>query len=72
MIQIVATEEQAKKIAEACDSVEIVDANGNRLGCFTRAFSEDEFRIAKERLASNEERLSTQAMIERLQSMEGS
>jgi hypothetical protein len=72
MIQIVATEEQAKKMAEARETVEIVDAKGNRLGYFARPFSEDDVRIARERLASNEERRPSKSVIERLKSMEGS
>ena len=72
MIKIVATEEQAKSMAEARDSVEIVDATGNRLGYFARPFSEDDVQIARERLASNEERRPTKLVIERLKSLEGS
>lgn len=68
MVQIVATEEQAKRIAEARESVEIVDAQGNRLGYFARRFSEDDVRRARERLASDEERRPTSSVIERLKS----
>jgi hypothetical protein len=72
MIRIVATEEQAKKIAEARESVEVVDPQGNRLGYLARSFSDEDLRIARERLSSNEERRSTQMVVERLKSMEGS
>ncbi len=71
MIRIVATEEQAKKLACARESVEIVDPLGNRLGFFARLFSDEDVRIARERLASNEERRSTASVLERLKSMEG-
>jgi hypothetical protein len=69
MIRIIATEEQAKKIAEARESVEIVDTNGKRLGYFARPFSETELRIARERLASDEERRPTTVVINRLHSL---
>jgi len=72
MIRIVATEEQAKTLAEARESVEIVDSRGNRLGYFTRPFSDEELRIAKERLNSDEKRRSTQMVVERLRSMDSS
>jgi hypothetical protein len=72
MIRIVATEEQARKIAEARDSVEIVDPLGNRLGYVARPFPDEDLRIARERLCSNEERRSTQMVVERLKSMQGS
>lgn len=72
MIRIVATEEQARKIREAQESVEIVDPLGNRLGYFARAFSDEDLRLARERLASNEQRRSTKMVVERLQSTDGS
>ena len=72
VIRIVATEEQAKKIADARESVEVVDPQGNRLGYLARSFSDEDLRIATERLSSNEERRSTRMVVERLKSMEGS
>ena len=72
MIRVVATEEQARRIVEARETVEIVDPLGNRLGYFARPFSDEDLRIARERLASNEERRSTKTVVERLKSMGGS
>ena len=70
MVKIVVTEDQAKAIAEAKESVEIVDAAGNRLGFFARPFTEHDIAIARERAASNEPRRTTQQVIERLKSLE--
>jgi hypothetical protein len=72
MIRVVATEEQAKTIAEARECVEVVDPQGNRLGYLARSFSDKDLQIARQRLSSNEERRSTQMVVERLKSMEGS
>ena len=70
MVRIVATDEQAKKIAEAKGNVEIVDSKGNRIGYFSLLFADEDIRIAKERLASDERRKSTKDVIDKLQSME--
>lgn len=40
MVELVVTAEQAKLLSEANGSVEIVDAQGNRLGFFVRQVSE--------------------------------
>lgn len=70
MVQIVMTPDQAKLLAEAKDTVEVVDLNGNRLGFFARPFSEEDVAIARERANSNEPRRSTKQVIERLKSLE--
>ncbi len=70
MVKIVVTEDQARTIVEAKDSVEIVDAAGNRLGYFARPFSDEEIAIARQRAASDEPRRTTQQVIERLKSLE--
>ena len=70
MVQIVVTAEQAKILADAPDSVEIVDAHGNRLGFFARPFTEQEIVIARQRANSDERRRSTQQVVERLESLE--
>ena len=70
MVQIVVTPEQAKVLADAMDSVEIVDAHGNRLGFFARPFSEQEIATARARASSDAPRSSTQQVIGRLKSLE--
>lgn len=70
MVQVVATADQAKLFAEAKGSIEIVDPYGNRLGYFARPFADEDIRIAKERLASNEPRLTTAEVLENLQKLE--
>ena len=64
MVQIVVTPEQAKVLADAMDSVEIVDSHGNRLGFFARPFSEQEIAIARMRANSDAPRRSTQQVME--------
>jgi hypothetical protein len=70
MVQIVLTAEQARLISGASDSVEIVDASGNRLGYLDRSLAAQEIAIARSRAESNEPRRSTQQVLQRLQSME--
>lgn len=71
MVQIVMTPEQANVLANANESVEIVDTRGNRLGFFfARQFSEQEIAIARQRAASDEPRHSTAQVFARLQSAE--
>ena len=52
MVELVVTAEQAKLLAEASDSVEIVDGKGNRLGFFARRFSDREVATASLRAAA--------------------
>ena len=70
MVQIVVTSDQAKVLANARDSVEIVDTNGNRLGFFARPFSEQDIAIARHRAASDEPRRTTKQVVERLKNLE--
>ena len=70
MVRIVATIDQVKKLLEAQESVEIVDGNGKRLGFFARPFTDVDVRIALERLASNEERLTTKSVLVNLLSLD--
>ena len=70
MVQIVATPDQVKLFAEARDSVEIIDANGNRIGYFAKPFSDDDIRLARDRLASDEPRYTTEQVLEHLRELE--
>lgn len=69
MVELVVTAEQAKFLAEANGSVEIVDAKGKRLGFFARRFSEEEVAVANSRAAAGTPGRSTAEVLERLQSL---
>ena len=66
MVELVVTAEQAKLLANANESVEIVDAQGNRLGFFARFFSDHEVAIAAVRAASGQAGRATGEVLERL------
>lgn len=66
MVELVVTAEQAKLLADAIESVEIVDAQGNRLGFCARRFSDHEVSIAAVRAASAHAGRSTGEVLERL------
>lgn len=69
MVELVVTAEQAKLLAEASDSVEIVDGKGNRLGFFARRFSDREVATASLRGAAAVPGRSTAEVLERLKSL---
>ena len=66
MVELVVTPEQAKLLSEAKDSVEIVDADGNRLGFFARRFSENEVATARLRAAGRNAGRTTDEVLGRL------
>jgi hypothetical protein len=70
MRHIVVSDEQAKVIAESTEGVEIRDSHGNRLGYVAYGFSNEDIAIAKQRLASEESRYTTQQVIESLHSLD--
>jgi hypothetical protein len=70
MPHIVVDDEQAKVISEARDNIEIRDRNGRHLGFVAHGFSDDDIAIAKQRMASDEPRYTTQQVLSRLQSPE--
>jgi hypothetical protein len=69
MVELVVTAEQAKLLTEAKDGVEIVDAQGNRLGFFARQFSDRDLSSAQLRASSGQIGRSTADVLERLQSL---
>lgn len=69
MVELVVSAEQAKLLQEAQDSVEIVDAHGNRLGFFARRFSDREVEIARARAAASEPGRPTGEVLDRLRSL---
>jgi hypothetical protein len=70
MVEMVVTADQAKLLAEARESVEILDAQGNRLGFFARRFSDSDVAIALSRAAQRTSGRSTSEVLERLSSLE--
>ena len=72
MVQVVATADQAKLLAESNGCVEIVDANGKRLGTLLRPPSDEDIQIAKDRFAGDGKRYTTDEVVARLRSLEQS
>jgi len=72
MVKIIATEEQIQQLMASDDSVEFIDAAGNRLGLLARNVDLEDIRIARSRLASDEERLPFSAVLDHLSTLEAS
>ena len=70
MIKIIATEDQIRQMQQSSETVEFVDAEGNRLGLFARSCDLQDIEIARKRLASNEDRLPYSAMLTHLASLD--
>ena len=70
MHHIVVDDQQAKLIAEATESVEIRDPQGRHLGYVAHGFTDEDIALAKNRLASNGPRHTTQQVLDHLQSLE--
>jgi hypothetical protein len=72
MVKIIATEKQIQQLMASDESVEFVDAAGNRLGLLARNVDLEDIRIARSRLASDEERLPFSAVLDHLSTLEAS
>lgn len=70
MPHIVVNDDQARIIAQSCESIEIRDRSGKHLGYVAQGFTEEDIAIAKQRLASDEPRYTTQQVLDHLQSLE--
>jgi hypothetical protein len=70
MHHIVVDDQQAKLISEATENVEIRDPRGKHLGYVAHGFTDEDIAIAKERLASDEPRYTTQKVLDHLRSLE--
>ena len=70
MVKIVATEEQIRQLLESKESVEFVDKAGNRIGVLARNADLEDIKIARKRLASDDERLPFSAVLEHLSTLE--
>ena len=69
MPHIVVDEGQAKIIAESAEGIEVRDRNGRHLGYVVHGFTEEDILLAKQRLASDEPRHTTQQVLDHLQSL---
>lgn len=72
MIRIVATADQIRQLKQATDGIELVDENGNRLGVVAREVDLEDIRIARERLHSDQPRLSYAEVLDHLRGLEAS
>jgi hypothetical protein len=70
MIRIVATAEQIRQLSQADDLIELVDEGGNRLGIVAREVDLEDIRIARERLNSDQPRLSYADVLDHLHRLE--
>ena len=70
MVRIVATEEQIRQLMESKECVEFVEQAGNRLGVLARNVDLEDIKIARARLASDDERLPLAAVLEHLSTLE--
>ncbi len=66
MQHIIVDEQQAKVISEATDGIEIRDPQGRCLGYVAHGFTEEDFAIARQRLASDDSRYTTQEVLDHL------
>ena len=71
MHHIVVDDQQATLISEATESVEIRDQEGRRVGYVAHGFTDEDVTLAKDRLASDEPRHTTQQVLDHLQSLDG-
>ncbi len=70
MEQIVVSDQQARLIAEATESIEIRDAKGSHLGYVAHGFTEEDIAIAKQRSASVQPRYTTAQVLDHLRSLD--
>jgi hypothetical protein len=69
MLHIIVDDEQARIISESAESIEIRDRHGKHLGYIAHGFTDEDIAIAKRRLESDEPRVSTQQVLDHLQSL---
>jgi len=72
MVQIVATDELVRLLESAEGIVELIDANGRRLGTLTRPPTEEDVRLAKQRAAGDGPWHTTKEVIAHLKSLDNS
>ncbi len=64
MVRIVATTEQIRQLNEADDLIELIDANGKRLGVIAREVDLEDIRLARARLESDQPRMTYAAVLD--------
>jgi|HubBroStandDraft_6_1064221.scaffolds.fasta_scaffold3803037_2 hypothetical protein len=69
MTSIIVDDEQAQAIAQNHGMVEVRNRNGAVLGYFMYGFTAEDVAVAKKRMRSNERRLTTQELLERLRTV---
>ena len=69
MVQIIATPDQARILAEATGNVEIVDAKGKHLGVVDRSITDEDIQIALARSNSKEPCRTTEQVLERIRTL---
>lgn len=72
MIRIIATADQIRQLNEANDGIELVDETGKRLGVVAREVDLEDIRIARDRLQSDQPRLSYAEVLDYLHGLEAS
>jgi hypothetical protein len=70
VVELVVTPEQAKLLAEATDSVEVVDGEGNRLDFFARLVLDRDVATASRRAATAQPGRQTAEVLDRLKKSE--
>ena len=63
MPHIVVTDEQARIISQSPRSIEVRDRSGKHLGYVVHGFTGEDIAVAKERMASDEPRSTTQEVL---------
>jgi|GEM_PF-6455281 len=69
MAKIVAKDELLRELERTDEVIEIVDANGKRLGTLVRPPGDEDSRIAKARLAGDGKRHTTDEVVAHLRSL---
>ena len=70
MLHIVVDDERARIISQSPESIEVRDRTGRHLGYVTGGFTDEDVAIARQRMASDEPRYTTEQVLEHLQSLE--
>jgi len=70
MQHIIVDDQQARIISEATEDVEIRDPRRRHLGYVAHGFTDEDIAIAKQRLASDGPRYTTQEVLDHLRSLE--
>jgi hypothetical protein len=69
MAQIIVDDEQERVIAQATDMVELRNRKGRILGYVTHGFTAEDIAVARQRLASDQPRFTTEEVLRHLDSL---